>query len=71
METNQVTITIKNNDRKVELSFPEDGDIYAYLEEVSHLLIAWGFHPDSVKDGICALAEGYEEEIKENKPEGE
>ena len=71
METNQVTIIIKNNDRKVELSFPEDGDIYAYLEEITHLLVAWGFHSSSVQDGICALAQQYEEEVKEDKPEGE
>jgi hypothetical protein len=68
---NCVTITISTEDREVKLSFPQDGDIYAYLEEISHLLVAWGFHPDTVKDGICALAENYEEEIKEDKPEGE
>lgn len=68
---NQVTITISSEDRKAELSFPEDGDIYNYLEEITHLLIAWGFHHDTIEDGICALAEGYEEEIKEDKPEGE
>jgi hypothetical protein len=71
MENRTVTITISSSDRKAELSFNEDGNIYDYLEEISRLLITWGFHPDSVKDGICALAENYEEETKEDKEEGE
>jgi hypothetical protein len=68
---NQVTITISTEDREAKLSFNQDGDIYNYLEEISHLLVAWGFHPSTVKDGICALSEQYEEEIKEDKSEGE
>jgi hypothetical protein len=68
---NCVTFTISTEDREAKLSFPQDGDIYAYLEEISHLLVAWGFHPDTIKDGICALAEQYDEEIKEDKLEGE
>jgi hypothetical protein len=68
---NCVTVTISTEDREVKLSFNQDGDIYNYLEELFNLLVAWGFHPDTVKDGICALAENYEEEIKEDKPEGE
>ena len=68
---NCVTVTISTEDREVKLSFNQDEDIYNYLEEVAHLLVAWGFHPSSVQDGICALAEQYEEEVKEDKPEGE
>ena len=65
---NLVTITISTEDREVRLSFNQDEDIYNYLEELTHLLVAWGFHPSSVQDGICALAEQYEEE---NPVEGE
>jgi len=68
---NLVTITISTEDREVRLSFNQDEDIYNYIEELTHLLVAWGFHPSSVQDGICALAEQYEEEVKEDKPEGE
>ena len=68
---NCVTVTISTEDREVKLSFNQDEDIYNYLEELTHLLVAWGFHPSSVQDGICALAEQYEEEVKEDKPEGE
>lgn len=63
---NQVTITISTEYREAKLSFNQYGDIYNYLKEISHLLIAWGFHPDTIKDGIWALSEQYEEEIKEN-----
>jgi hypothetical protein len=33
---NQVTITISTEDREAKLSFNQNGDIYNYLEEISH-----------------------------------
>jgi len=56
---NKVTITISTEERKAELSFDQKGDIHSYLEEVATLLVAWGFHPDSIREGICALADQY------------
>ena len=37
-------------------------DIYEVLEELVHCLLALGFHPESIKDGILAKAEEYNEE---------
>jgi len=64
---NHVIITIGAEDREAKISFHQDEDIHGYLEELCGLLVAWGFHPTSVQDGICALAEQYEEDIKEDK----
>ena len=37
-------------------------EIGAVLEEIKLALIAYGFHPDSIKNGILDLAKEYNEE---------
>ena len=45
-------ISIKSQDEKREVSITceEDIDIYEMAEELTGLLIAWGFAPESVKE---------------------
>ena len=52
-------ITIQDKDRKAEVEC-EAVTIHEVIDEVCNLLLAWGFHPDSVKNGIIEKAEEYE-----------
>ncbi len=52
-------ITIQDEGRKVKIETQET-EVKRVLDEICNLLIAYGFHPESVKDGIFSKAEDYE-----------
>jgi len=56
-------LIIQDKDRKVEVECSVV-DIHQVIDELCSLLIAWGFHPESVKNGIFGKAEEYEEDKK-------
>ena len=51
-------ITIQDQDRRVEVECKTE-DINGTIDEVCNLLVAWGFHPESVKTGILEKADNY------------
>ena len=55
----------KKNKALIEIS--DDSDIFEAVEAMCGLLVAYGFHPKSVEDGILTKAEDYEiaDNIKE------
>lgn len=57
-------ITIQDEDRRVEIEISSDSDIHEAIGEICSLLIAWGYYPDSVKNGILSKAEEYEDKFE-------
>jgi len=53
-------ITIQDKERRAEIECSLE-DIHSVVDELCNLLIAWGFHPESVKEGILGKGEEYEE----------
>ena len=62
-ETREMTLTLKSTDsgRKVEITCSEDSDIFEIMVEIRGLLVAWGYHPNSIVDGCTAIVEEYED----------
>ena len=58
-------ISVEHEERIVTI-ISKAVDIYEMLEEMIYCLLALGFHPESIKDGILAKAEEYEQEEVEN-----
>ena len=54
-------ITIRDKDRRAEVECSLE-NIHLVIGELCNLLIAWGFHPESVKKGILGKAEEYEQD---------
>jgi len=54
-------ITIQDDERRAEVE-TNAVSIDEVMDELCNLLLAWGFHPDSVKQGIFGKAEDYETE---------
>jgi hypothetical protein len=55
-------ITIEDTtNRKVSLECLDEVDIFEAIDNICGLLVSYGFHPESVKDGIIAKAEEYED----------
>lgn len=50
-------LSIQDKQKRVEIEIPSDSDIHDVMDEVCNLLVAWGFHPDSVKEGINTRAD--------------
>ena len=61
-------IEMQNNDEqrsiKVSMEIADDSDIFEVFESLCGLLVSYGFHYESVKDGILAKADEYNEEEK-------
>jgi len=58
-------ITIQEGKRRVEVDCDNE-TIHDVIDELHNLLIAWGFHPESVKKGILEKAAEYEENERDN-----
>ena len=48
--------------KKVEITTDAE-DIYEVIDEIQSALIAYGFHPNTVRDGFLGKAEQIEEDI--------
>jgi len=61
-------IEMQNNDEqrsvKVSMEIDDSSDIFEVFESLCGLLVSYGFHHESVKDGILAKADEYNEEEK-------
>lgn len=55
-----MTITIKGEGHRAEIEIPDGSDIHQAIDTMCYLLMAWSFHPESVKNGILLKAEEYE-----------
>ena len=62
-----MTLTLSDKDRKVEISCSWDADIYEIMREIRGLLIAWGYHENSVLEGCEYVLEEYGEDISTKK----
>ena len=58
----KITISRTNTDYEVTSRISDDSDIFAVVEELCKLTVMYGFHPDTVRDGIINQAETYEEQ---------
>lgn len=58
-------LIISDKDRKVEVECSLTLDIYAMLDEICSLLVAWGYHSKSIEDAIITKAEEYENSSSE------
>jgi len=47
---NNITITIKSEDKEVSLTLPTDCNLTQLGEELKGLLVNWGYHPNNVDD---------------------
>jgi len=47
---NNITITIKSEDKEVSLTLPTDCGVTQLGEELKGLLVNWGYHPNNVDD---------------------
>ncbi len=50
---------------KVTIEISDDSTIDEVMDNWGGLLVAYGFHPNSVRDGFMAKGEEYEEEIQD------
>jgi hypothetical protein len=50
----------EENETKASIEISDDSDIHEVVESLSGLLVAYGFHPNSVRDGFLGKAEDYE-----------
>lgn len=60
------------NDQKEErcaISYYEGSTAYEILETFCRLMLAMGYHPNSVKDAVLSMAEEYEDLEIKNKEE--
>ena len=64
MEEDRINILIKNSTREVDIFVDKDISIYNLLEEIRGLLIAWGYHENTVKDGFEYIVEEFYEPKK-------
>ena len=48
---------------KASVEIPDDSDIVEVMHNIYGVLVAYGFHPDTVRDGFIAKGEELEEEI--------
>ena len=53
-------ISIQDKTKKASIEISDETDIHGMLTELTGLLIAYGFHPDSVKTGFINKAEELE-----------
>jgi len=61
-ESHNMKITIENtNALKVSLECIDEIDAFETITNICGLLVSYGFHPESVKDGIIAKAQEYED----------
>ena len=68
MEHKIAKITHEAYDEKQVIEFPAECDIHEYIDHIERLLVAAGFHPESVKDGIVqksAEIEARDQEVEE------
>ena len=62
--TNMIKIILEELDKEIQHKVEIEAqavDIHEFLDEIRKALIAYGFHPNSIKRGILELAEDYEE----------
>jgi len=64
MEDNNIIVSIKGKNKNVSIEISEDVNIYEMMEEIRGLLIAWGYHEDSIKSGCEYILEEYGETIE-------
>ena len=64
-------IEMQNSDEqysvKVSSEIDDSSDIFEVFNSFCGLLVSYGFHHESVKDGILAKAEEYNEEEKKDE----
>ena len=64
-------IEMQNNDEqysiKVSSEIDDSSDIFEVFNSFCGLLVSYGFHHESVKDGILDKAEEYNEEEKKDE----
>ena len=60
-------ISFQNKTKNLQVEIPEDIDIYETMTHIRGLLIAWGFHQDSVLDGCEYIIEEYGKELDASK----
>jgi hypothetical protein len=63
MENHEIKLSISGEGKKVEIIIDRDVDIFAMLTEVRGLLIAWGYHPNSIVDGFHNMIEEYDDKL--------
>ena len=57
-----ISIDAPRYNRKSTIEIDVDSDIFDVIEDLCGLLVAHGYHPNSVKSGILAQAEEYNNE---------
>lgn len=58
--------------RKVQIETPSDEmEIGELLDTICDTLMAYGFHPSTVADGVISKAEEYEEDSDEEETDSE
>jgi len=66
----QLEITMEESDgRKASITIHADVNIHEMMEEIFRLLVGYGYHPDSVKEGFIAKSEEYMLEEEQNERE--
>jgi len=58
---NELKLVIKSKNKEVNIVVSSDIGIYEIMDEIANLLIAYGFHPETVKNGFLGKVEDYEE----------
>ena len=53
----KLKLSISNEERAVVIECSDAVDIHGIMDEVRGLLIAWGYHPNSVMDGFSGMVE--------------
>jgi len=62
----KITIQTENLDptHSASVTLSDESDIYEVMENIYNLLMGYGFHPNSVKEGILYMVEQHEDEGK-------
>ncbi len=68
----KITIQTENYDptHSASVTLSDGSDVYEVIESICNLLVGYGYHPNSVKDGIISKSEEYLE-LENDKSEEE
>lgn len=61
----KITIESQELDNKATIETSAE-EIHDVMQVIKQVLLGYGFHPNSVKEGFLGMAEEYKEETKEN-----
>ena len=64
-KVNKLELKIKSENKEINILVHPHLNIHELLEEISNLLIAYGYHPETVRAGFLGMAENYEDDNEE------